>query len=676
LITLHVLAYSKQEHRQRVSQIMRSEAQRGGENGIEFVLKLHRALHQDAKERLFHNNETLMIHGYLPEITNPHISIEVARTPEDVQRLIDAGYTMQYKIPLDPRDPNRNPAMMFSLEEGGLPSRLTASLSLTDNHAKGSRQFADFVDMSTPQGQMLAAQQSSEKDALTKRAKREADALFATGASFDPTQVTDNFMAPIVNLNGQVTDWRYLMQEKTKDGLLQRDNRFENLLGRMAARTMDKVSTKEQNRQVIQALYEHFKNEFAFKPHNFVLVGPTSPDPAIRDLWNTLPKETQQDIYATWGASVQGMYVPYELVDAIFGYRKYSLADAFDKRAFRVGQKGGRNTRTLGEEIYVTLVETFIPARYRNRAKIYTRKAEIAWQEIVRELKDIIVVRSFTVLRDNIKSNLSLLLIYGVPLKDLIKNHVVAIQGAITYQNDSRRLAELRYRLQLGYGPDLDKVRDEIVELEDALTRNPVRELVEAGLMPTIAEDIDFHDDPYAYRSKLTRWIDDKTAKVPERAKNIARTFYMSHNTSAYQILARSTQLSDFVARYVLYQHLTTRNKNPLSKADAIQQASEAFVNYDIPLPRSLQYLDDMGFMMFIKYFLSIQRVLLRLFKERPGSMLTGVALSNMFNGLDTVVESSALHRLGNNPFEMGAANYPFTLDELATVQATMSLMK
>lgn len=676
LITLQVLAYSKQAHRQRVSQVMRSEAQRGGENGIEFVLKLHRALHQDAKERLFHNNETLMIHGYLPEITNPHISIEVARTSKDVQRLIDAGYTMQYNIPLDPRDPNRNPAVMFSLEEGGLPSRLTASLSLTDNHAKGSRQFADFADMSTPQGQMLAAQQSREKDALTKRAKRESDTLFTNGAAFDPTQVTHNFMAPIINLDGQVTDWRYLMQEETKDGLLQRDNRFEHLLGRMAARTMDKVSTKEQNRKVIQALYEHFKNEFAFKPHNFVLVSPTSPDPVIRDLWNTLPKETQQDIYATWGASVQGMYVPYELVDAVFGYRKYSLADAFDKRAFRVGKKGGRNTRTLGEEIYVTLVETFIPARYRSRAKIYTRKAEIAWQEIVREIKDIIVVRSLTVLKDNIKSNLSLLLIYGVPIKDLVKYHVVAIRGAIAYQNDSRRLAELRYRLQLGYGTDLDKVRDEIVELEDALARNPMRELVEAGLMPTIVEDVDFHDDPYAYRSELTRWIDDKTTKVPERAKDFARTFYMSHTTSAYQILARSTQLSDFVARYVLYQHLTTRDKNPLSKAEAIQQASEAFVNYDIPLPRSLQYLDDMGFMMFIKYFLSIQRVLLRLFKERPGSMLTSVALSNMFNGLDTVTESSALHRLGNNPFDMGAANYPFTLDELATVQATMSLMK
>ena len=676
LITLQVLAYSKQEHRQRVSQIMRSEAQRGGENGIEFVLKLHRALHQDAKERLFQGNETLMIHGYLPEITNQHISIEIARTPQDVQRLKDAGYTMQYTIPLDPRDPNRNTAVMFSLEEGGLPSRMTAALSITDNHAKGSRQFADFVDMSTPQGQLLAIQQRRDKDAMTQQATREADALFTTGASFDPDQVPHNFMAPIMNLDGQVSDWRYLMQEETKDGLLQRDNRFEHLLGSMAARTLDKVSTKEQNRKVAQALFEHFKSEFAFKPHNFVLVGPTSPDPAIRDLWNTLPKETQQDIYAIWGASTQGMYVPYELVDAVFGYRKYSLADAFDKQAFRVGQKGGRNTRTLGEEIYVTLAETFIPTRYRDRIKLYTRKAEIVWQEIVREIKDNIVVRSYTVLRDNIKSNLSLLLILGVPFKDLVKYHVVAIRGAIAYQNDSQRLAELRYRLQLGYGPDLDKVRDEIVELEDALARNPVRELMEEGLMSTIVEDVDFHDDPYSYRSKLVRWIDAKTEKVPELAKNIGRNFYMSRSTSIYRFLARSTQLSDFVARYALYQHLTTRDKNPLSKADAIQQASEAFVNYDIPLPRSLQYLDDMGFTMFIKYFLSIQRVLLRLFKERPGSMLISVALSNMFNGLDTVVESSALHRLGNNPFDMGAANYPFTLDELATVQATMSLMK
>jgi len=51
---------------------------------------------------------------------------------------------------------------------------------------------------------------------------------------------------------------------------------------------------------------------------------------------------------------------------------------------------------------------------------------------------------------------------------------------------------------------------------------------------------------------------------------------------------------------------LTNRKDNPLSEADAIQQASDDFVNYDIPMHRGMQYLDDMGIFMFSKYYLRI----------------------------------------------------------------------
>lgn len=132
--------------------------------------------------------------------------------------------------------------------------------------------------MSTPQGQMLAIQQRSDKDAMTQRAVREADALFTTGASFDPDQVTQNFMAPIMNLNGQATGWRYLMQNKPKM-VCSSGTTAEHLLGRMAARAMDKVSAKEQNQQVSKALFEHFKSAICIPTHNFVFVGPDQPGP-------------------------------------------------------------------------------------------------------------------------------------------------------------------------------------------------------------------------------------------------------------------------------------------------------------------------------------------------------------------------------------------------------------
>jgi len=55
------------------------------------------------------------------------------------------------------------------------------------------------------------------------------------------------------------------------------------------------------------------------------------------------------------------------------------------------------------------------------------------------------------------------------------------------------------------------RARQRIIELNEALATNPVRELVEAGMFQTLVEDIGVDEDPYSYKSKLTDWVDSKT---------------------------------------------------------------------------------------------------------------------------------------------------------------------
>ena len=127
----------------------------------------------------------------------------------------------------------------------------------------------------------------------------------------------------------------------------------------------------------------------------------------------------------------------------------------------------------------------------------------------------------------------------------------------------------------------------------------------------------------------------------------------MTHDTKLYQIMSQGTQLSDFVARYTLFQHLQNRRKNPLSMAEAAVEAIDSFINYDLPSNRWLQYANDMGIVRFTKYYLRIQSVLMRLYQQNPARAMFLATIENLFDGMQTVMDSSLWNRIGS-PLEGG----------------------
>ena len=153
----------------------------------------------------------------------------------------------------------------------------------------------------------------------------------------------------------------------------------------------------------------------------------------------------------------------------------------------------------------------------------------------------------------------------------------------------------------------------------------------------------------------------------------------MTHDTKLYQGLSRFTRMSDFLARYTLYQHLMNQKdkegKAP-NQGDVLHEVSEAFVNYDMPLPKSLQYLDHMGIMPFTKYYLRIQRVLMKLVAKNPARVLATLLLDNFANLGPIVLDSSWMHRIGNSPLQWGALQLPGTVDELGTIAAATAVVK
>lgn len=652
LVSLYALSYVPTKHAVEARNVLKRELARGTDNGIEMLLKSHRQLQQQSKERLFGDNGILMMKGYTPEVYDPHREIVVASIYRK-QEMLDLGYVEGAEVAADPNDPDQSPRQLYLLKHGGLRSRLTGIFSYTGQRAKGSRAATDEV---TDLGEWKANR--DDLKVMNGRKQKEIADLFKPDPNFDPSKVDPTYAAPVLTEQGNVTDYHYLMQHETMDVLLKRDNRFDKLMGTLAGSIFDKESSKEQNRKAVQALKDQYDDEYSIKAEVYIEVSDTSADAEAREIYRLLPGNTKKAIKEIWGN--KPMKVRVDLLDLNFGYRKSSISSVFDK-----------DPQTWGyvDKAFVDMA-TFL---FKKKASLYVRRTEDVFQEIVRETKDILVVKTGLTLLGNVSSNFTLLGWYGVPLKDQLHHHKVALRGAMQYRKDTDALTQLTLKLASSYvGANRAEMEREVVRLKGELARNPVRELIDAGMMPTIVEDVSVDDDLYSYKSALVESTNKFTKKLNPGVVAGAKALYMNKTSTMYQTLSYGTQISDFLAKYTLYQHAVNRKKNPLSHEEAIQLASDAFVNYDIPSHRTVQYLNDMGIVWFTKYYLRIQKVIANLYQENPGRALMLLSLSHFFSSVPTLMDSSFIHKM-HNPFSIGAFKYPSVLDELATVKLGMS---
>lgn len=669
LVSLYALQAADVKTKEMIADVMAIEQQRtDGGNGVEFTLKLHASLQDEARKSLFEGSDALFMKGYTPEIHNPYTEVVAATAAEGAQLEREGWERVSEELQQDVDDLRKEPKFLYVLNNRGMQARLTGALSFTRERAKGSQRHSGLVSSITGNSMVNNLQITQRLDHLKRT--RESLAL-SKGVAPQGTH-----MVPVLNSAGEVVNYRYMMSSRVRDNVLERTNAFDKLLGTLHGNTFDKQASKEQNAKVVSVLHDQWKEDGLKNQDAYIMVGPDSKDEKAAEAWRLLSRDTQEEIRKVWGTN--NMFVRNDQLDLIIGYRKHSLADMFEKGAWTRGNQKAANQviedqRTMMEEAFVWLLKDVF--QLGDKAALRVRQAEDIWQAIVQEVKDIVVIRSGVTLFWNVVSNMTLLVWQGVPVKDILRNHWVAWQGAVNYRKDSEELFRLEAELSTGTARDVKGTQQRVRQLRDAMARNPAKELIDAGMLPTIVEDVAIDDDPYSYRSQLKKLTDKYTQWVPKQVKEGAATVYMSPGTTLHNMLSHATQYSDFVARYTLYQHLTTKKNGAKSKQEAMKIISDSFVNYDVPSGQMMQYMNDMGLLMFTKYYLRIQRVIMNNFREHPARAMMLLTLDAYMQGMQSIVDSSMWTRLGN-PLEWGALQYPGSLDELGTIQAMTAIFK
>ena len=625
LMTLYAIKYTDHASNQRTAEIMRHEDTRviadNELDGIDYMLKMHLDVNKQALRENFHNDPFLMIKGYTHEKYDPFVDMHIDSSANK-KSLEKEGFIMTKKVKVEANSPLERDLHIFINPIGGMQRRMTGSVSLTNMQHKGSTLMEIFHDRAIGEEPAKAAEAEKQRLIRLNNASLKRQLAGKEQLNFD-----QNFMVPIYSPNSRrIIDFRYTMTEANKVELLGKKDLAYESLASMAGSILDKVQTNINNKNVFELVKADSALYYAQNPRDYVAIGPEVEDDKYREIYTLLPKDSKRDFEEMFPDGE--MLIREDLIDLVFGYRKASLTDFLDKKT----------KEWLGGE------QRGLPKIVRKSMKL----SGMVWEYFVSRMKTNVVIFTPSVIVNNVVSNEMILVWKGVPPTLSLKDSGEALRELTHYQNDVKKRMLLERRLKLDPGrADAEKVKRQILQITSNIETNPVHRLVEEGLFQSITEDLEAGQEGLEAAllnilpgGKL--FAEKQLDKVPNTAKTIWKNTMLTPDTVTYNVLTRATQYSDFVARYVLFKHQTTRQG--MSVEESLNDVVDTFINYDIPTSPELQWLNDMGFLMFTKFALRILRVVHKMLGAAPASALTSGLVQQMLGvNLPGIIDSNAI---------------------------------
>lgn len=261
-------------------------------------------------------------------------------------------------------------------------------------------------------------------------------------------------------------------------------------------------------------------------------------------------------------------------------------------------------------------------------------------------IKDYIVIRSGGVLMSNIRSNILLLALHGVNPIKILQDSIFAWRNSNRYTKTQAKVNDLNTRLLgLTNKQEIGLIKRELKTLQRELENNPMHEFMQAGLMSTIVEDLTNQDNKY--KTPIQKSTDEYLNKIPKSIRSTFNTLSINNGTLLHNFLSDAVHFSDLSAKYVLAKHNMDKG---MDISNAIYESQINFINYDMPTNQFLDYMNRMGFMIFTKFFLRFQQVMLKLFNKMPVTALAQHYAIEQLGG-QGIYEPFIFSRFGN-PFD------------------------
>lgn len=578
----------------------------GNAQGLNHILRSHTSLKRREQQGITGDGRYAQTKGYSFDLNDPAKDYRVV-AQKDVDFYRRRGYTIGSEIQRDAADPDKTKLFEVYNAEGGSVPWIAGAISFITNNVGGVNPLTG----KSIGGQAINYGRSGISRRIHQRKLTSANRIASRRVS--NTEPVSSMIASFAP-NGSMNSYRYVVPNQTKNRYLGRNTEVNHVLAHWEARITQEQAAEVHNANLLAHLNQRYDQ--AADKRGFVRVHANSSDPQVRQAYQLIPDSLKRLQRQQTGR--RDFFVEGAEFTNVFGHRERSVLELWE-------------SDSAVAKAAVDAAEVMFG---KNTASIF-RRGERGLQEFVSLAKDFIVIRSVVVPVANIISNFMSLSMRGIRIRDIVRNAREGVQAAREYQEVSRQLVRLRNQ---AISDNSAAVQSRIAELEQVISRNPINPLVEAGLMPTVVEDLGEHNDLFSIQGGLTAKLERFTSRLPQTVRDIGSEALITRNSKVYSVLNEATELGDFVSKFIYYRDLT--ENQGLAQDDALQKAAVEFIDYGALSGRNLHYLNQIGLTHFLKYFIRIQSVLFSMVRQHPSRVLlmlaaggAGAELTTPFDG-------------------------------------------
>lgn len=439
--------------------------------------------------------------------------------------------------------------------------------------------------------------------------------------------LTENLM-PVFNDKGVIVAFERSIDPKYLQ-LLEPSQQIHSMLGVWRGRQIEEKLATEVNKTLLDKLYENWqqgqKDNLGDTYVN--LLDPSVLDRVQQDAVDLFSDETLKYAQQLFGKG--NLMVRADLLDDVTGYRNPTVGDFWTNN--------NRLSKETNETIKRMLIGFFGQDAYQKLVK-----AEQVVQGLVSDARTLIVVKSMVVPAINIISNVYQLVSRRVNPIQMARDFPKKLNEINTYVRTKLEQVELEARIRAA-GDDTrlkTKLHARIRSITDAHKRLSIWPLIQAGEFSTIADVGMSREDMKLSSGRVGEWLDAQVKKMPEGLQAAAKYGLVTKDTALFQGLQKSVQYGDFIAKAILYDHLTKKEK--LTREQALARITEEFVNYDRLPGRVRSGLENMGMLWFYNFKLRSTKVGLSILRNNPLHALLVMGLPMPY-GIGTPVDENVI---------------------------------
>ena len=631
--------------------------------GVQHVADVVEGFKKNTDATVFKGRKTNKIKGYSREIFDDSIVVEIAPL-EDQKRMEADGFTLKSKLQNRAGESRVKPMALYVTDSATRVNRLRGGVRLNQITSKGSTitstAYKDGSGTST-----AVVRERAKRDIA--RIQREASIRAKQMETGDYDFKNTIFgVVPVLNDEGNVVDYRYMMDKATKKEMLKQDTKVSEVMAKSFGSLVDKEKSVSHNEEALNELkkemLENWEGGSKGKDGKteYSLIGPNATDPEMKKLYYMLPHEYQTFIN---NRSDKTLAVRRDLLFLYFGYSNMTIANF-----------PGLN------KITPKVVMKFI------------KIAEMLWVEMVKIVKTNILIKMPTVLLGNIFSNMLYSTLRGYNPFTVAKMYVESYRNIKTYNKNVRRLQELENNSRdtsisisrdnlsaarkVELSAKLRRINGEKEALQRRVKDSPINELVLLGLDQNVEDSA---NDSERSSNRIVTAIDDKVlSHMPEMVKSGLDIMFITRRTKFYKVANEFLEVSDLIARdvqnqleqkeevkqadnkkilpswwlekkgpdYASKQRLTGNERKEFlaeAKKQRHYELVEDYVTYTKPSGRFEEYLNRIGVLMFTKYVKRIQRIIMKTGTKSPAKTIAVALLLGYLGGLPSILDQSIM---------------------------------